>query len=118
MILQILNNKYFKYILILILIAFFGIVYLIYNKGYSAGVLEEQHKNQKAIIKLLKQKEIEQAKAIEEAKKTVEKEVQIVTKYKDRVIEVEKIVNNIEYKNCKMNDTDFKDYKKLLEEIK
>ena len=112
MILQILNNKYFKYLIILL--ALFGIVYLIYNKGYSAGVLEEQHKNQKAIIELLKQKEIEQAKAIEEAKKTVEKEVQIVTKYKDRVVEVKKIVDKDDYENMKMKDIDFNEYKKLL----
>ena len=113
---QLFNNKYIKYIVIFLIITLMN--FLIYNKGYKAGVLFEESKNQKVIIEILKKKEIEQIKAVEDAKKTVEKEVQIVTKYKDRVIEVEKIINKIEYKNCKMNDTDFKDYKKLLEEIK
>lgn len=103
----------------LILIACIGLWYInnrAYSKGYDSGISYQLQIQQEAVSKLLKEKEILQEQANKETVETVKVETKIVTVYKDKIKEVEKLV--YKYQDCKMDDKDFTEYKEMLEAIK
>lgn len=109
-------KTYYKHIIFSIILI--GAITFIYQKGYNNGVEKQkliQFENEELIKKHYQDL---QKKAVEEALKNVKVEKEIVIKWKEKKVEVEKIINKIEYQNCKLNDEDFNVYLKNLEEIK
>ncbi len=119
-ILALLNNKYVKYALIMVgAIIFFWFLYNnIYQKGYEAGSDKQKIIQQENEVLLQKHYKELQQKAVEESLKTIKKDVEIKTIYKDKIKEVEKIVTKTEYKDCKLNEEDYTKFVNILEQIK
>ncbi len=119
-ILALLNNKYVKYALIMVgAIIFFWFLYNnIYQKGYEAGIDKQKIIQQENEVLLQKHYKELQQKAVEESLKTIKKDVEIKTIYKDKIKEVEKIVTKTEYKDCKLNEEDYTKFVNILEQIK
>lgn len=117
---EFLFSKVGRYILLATGILF-GLYFIhnnIYQKGFKDGKQEQINEYNLKIEKIIAEQKELQKKAVEDAVEIAKKEKEIKIVYKDKIKEVEKIVNKIEYKECKLSDEDFEKVKKSLEEIK
>lgn len=108
--------------IVLVIILIIGLFYYTYNKGYNNGANNEkaiiQKEHNEALAKLLSEAEIKKQEAVKQALATTKKEKEIVIKWKEKIVEVEKIINNDNMKNCKMPENDFKQFNEILDNIK
>ncbi len=119
-ILSLLQNKYFKILIAIILtLIILAILFnTIYQNGVDAGVNKQKIIQQELENKHIALIEKQQKKIDEYALKINENETKIKVIYKDKIKEVEKIITKTEYKNCQLSDEDYQNYIKVLEEIK
>ncbi len=114
-ILTLLNKNYLKYILIFLIASL--LVYKIYSIGYDKAELKYLKLEQEQ-LKIIEENNLKIKKLTDDlAEKSIKKDVEIKTIYKDKIKEVEKIVTKIEYKNCKLTDEDYTKFVEILGEI-
>jgi uncharacterized protein YajQ (UPF0234 family) len=119
-ILTLIKNNYLKYILIFLIASLIYSIFLykIYSIGYDKAELKYLKLEQEQ-LKIIEENNLKIKKLTDDlAEKSIKKDVEIKTIYKDKIKEVEKIVTKIEYKNCKLTDEDYTKFVEILGEIK
>ena len=111
------NTKVGK-IVSIILVTIFSLWYANY-RGFKDGILYQEAKYQENLKIALKEQAIKQNEAIKQNIEVAKQETKIITVYKDRVKTIKEYVDkNPSPANCVMNSNEFKEYMKLLEEVK
>ncbi len=108
--------------IILVILLALGALWFSHSKGFDSGVKKERAEATKEynikLSKALAKAKEDQDIAVKNARETAKKEIQIVTVYKEKIVEVEKIKNNPKIKDCVLPTEDFKKLNKILDDIK